>query len=477
LKSVAGSHFFPTKVASMKTILSLLFCVLLTSICIAQPQISGYDHAWSDEFTGTALDTGLWTPANTNITTNNSLQDYLPSQVTVSGGNLVITSDNVSSRGRDYRSGLVTSTALQKHGRWDIRAKLPTSKGMWPAIWLLPDTPNWPSQGEIDIMENRGDEANTTSSAFHYGTNPPFNHQFVFQEQQARHNGAMENYHNSFHKYSVEWDPSQLRFYVDDVHHYTVRDSDVGGFLSSSVGDMRLIMNTAIGGNFLDNPDSSTVWPQTFEIDYVHAYTKSAAGPTLTFENGGFETNGGSLAHWTTFGNAMTNVSSGNDFVDDGSEALKLYGQFSGSDNYSGVEQGISIQGGDEVVIKASSFISSMDSILDTDNTVFLKVDYYSENYGLFGSGEYLGTESVEIANGTSILDAWQDFELTSFAPGGAVEARVAIVFAQLNGEGGAVWVDNVSITAIPEPASAAITGMFLSMLILRRRRSTRQNS
>ena len=93
---------------------------------------SGYEFAWADEFNGSELDTSLWTAANTNVPTNNSLQDYLPEQVTVNGGNLVITSENLASRGLQYRSGLVQSNTLQKHGRWDIRAKLPTSKGMWP---------------------------------------------------------------------------------------------------------------------------------------------------------------------------------------------------------------------------------------------------------------------------------------------------------------------------------------------------------
>ena len=153
---------------------------------------------------------------------------------------------------------------------------------MWPAIWLLADAP-WPSQGEIDIMENRGNQPSLTSSAFHYGTNPPFSHDFLMKDQSASHNGSVVNYHNSFHTYSVEWDPSQIRFYVDNVHHWTVRDSDVGGFLSNDVGDMRLIINTAIGGDFLDNPDDSTSWPQKFEVDYVHAFQKTAEGPTLTF--------------------------------------------------------------------------------------------------------------------------------------------------------------------------------------------------
>ncbi len=168
-----------------------LACLIVAPRFIwAQPAArSGYEVAWYDEFGGNDLDFSKWIPGNTNQPTNNSRQDYLPEQVSVAGGNLVIKSENIGSRGLPYRSGLVMSTALQKHGRWDVRAKLPTSKGMWPAIWLLADAP-WPSQGEIDIMENRGDQPNLTSSAFHYGTNEPFDHNFVYVQQTSVHNSA-----------------------------------------------------------------------------------------------------------------------------------------------------------------------------------------------------------------------------------------------------------------------------------------------
>jgi|GEM_PF-3137262 len=185
------------------------------------PSRSGYEVNWYDEFTGAALDTSLWTAANTNSPTNNSLQDYLPEQVSVTGGNMVITSENRPSRGMQQSSGLISSNTLQKYGRWDVRAKLPTSTGMWPAIWLLADAP-WPSQGEIDIMENRGNQPTLTSSSFHFGTNPPFEHNYVIKEQTSVHDGRDVNYHDSFHTYSVEWDPNQIRFYVDDVQLRTV---------------------------------------------------------------------------------------------------------------------------------------------------------------------------------------------------------------------------------------------------------------
>ena len=460
--------------SSLAFILATCLLTLVINDATAQPDVSGYQLSWQDDFSGSSINTGLWTVANTNNTTNNSLQDYLPSQVSVENGNLVITSENVGSRGLPYRSGLVTSTAVQKHGRWDVRAKLPTSKGMWPAIWLLGDTPNWPSQGEIDIMENRGDEPEMTSSAFHWGTNPPFSHDYISNNQQAMHDGAMVNYHDSFHDYAVEWDPKQIRFYVDDVHYATIRDSDVGGFLTSDVGNMKLIINTAIGGDFLQNPDSTTVWPQRFEIDHVYAYSRLASGPTLTFENGSFEDNGGSLAHWTTFGNDIPNVGSGHEYVSGGSEALKLFGQFAGETNYSGVEQGMSVTEGDELTASAEAYVSSLDSLAGTDNELFLKIDYYRENYGLFDSADYISSDSILLADGTTTADLWQELSLNSTAPAGAVEARLALVFVQRDDAGGAVFVDKVTfsnLTAIPEPSAMAILGLAALGWLRRRKR------
>jgi beta-glucanase (GH16 family) len=422
------------------------FCLTTTSPLDAQPPVrSGYTIEWFDEFDGTSLNTNLWTASNTNVTTNNSLQDYLPGQISVGDGYMTILTESVPSRGRAYRSGLIESKSLQKYGRWDIRARLPTSQGMWPAIWLLANAP-WPSQGEIDIMENRGTQPNLTSSAFHYGINGggQFEHNFVSSEQTSVHDDTPQDYHNDFHTYSVEWDPDQVRFFVDDVHHWTVRDDDVGGFLTNNVGPMRLIINTAVGGGFLQDPEPGSTIYQEFEVDYVHVYSKSAVDKVMTFDNGDFESNGGSLAYWTKFGNSLNNVSSGNQQIADGAEALKLFGQFNGETNYSGIEQGISVSAGDDLTASADAFVASEDSIFGSGNNVFFKIDYYNKQHGLFGSSEYISSDSILLANGSTSNDQWLTKELTSVAPPGAVEARLAIVFEQKDNAGGAVFVDNV---------------------------------
>lgn len=437
------------------------------------PVVSGYDFAWGDDFSGGSLDLSKWTPANTNVPTNNSLQDYLPQQVSVSGGNLVITAENIPSRGLPYRSGLVTSTSIQKHGRWDIRAKLPQSQGMWPAIWLLSDE-QWPSGGEIDILENRGTQPNEVFTAFHYGTNPPFSHSFLDSGHQSFANGELANYHDSFHNYAVEWDEKQIRYFVDDVHRWTVRDSDVGGFLTNGVDSMRLIINTAVGGNYLANPDQTTIWPQTFEIDQVNVYTPSLAERVLGFDNGGFEDNDGSLAQWRVFGNRNNNISTGELFAAEGSDSLKLFGQFNGETNYSGIEQGISVTGGDELIASLEALISSSDSISGTGNQALLQIDYYTEQYGAFGSDQHLSSDQLVFANGSTANDAWATSLLESIVPDGAVEARFALVFQQVDDQAGAVFVDNVNFAvarSVPEPATGTLMAMAGVAGVLRRRR------
>ena len=211
---------------------------------------------------------------------------------------------------------------------------------------------------------------------------------------------------------------------------------------------MRLILNTAIGGNFLTNPNSSTVWPQEFQIDYVHAYTKSG-DRTLTIENGGFEDNGGSLAHWSKFGNVINNVSSGNQQVGSGQEALKLFGQFNGENNYSGITQGLTVTAGEELTASASAFIASNDSIAGSGNIVQLKIDYFNKQHGQFGSADFIGADEINLANGSTVNNQWFTRELISVAPAGAVEARVVIVFGQRDNAGGAVFVDDVNLSQV----------------------------
>lgn len=431
--------------------------------CAALAATPGYTPLWNDEFDGASLDQAKWTAETVQNPHNNEKQAYLPEQVSVSGGNMVITATNQPSGNKLYRSGRVHSDWTHQYGRWEVRADLPTSRGMWPAIWLLPDTTqyNWPSQGEIDIMENRGNQPRLTSSAYHYGTTNPYNHQFVFSEQTTARFGQPVNYHNGFHTYAVDWDETKIRFYVDDVNYYTVYDADVGGFIGNQTAPMQMTLNTAVGGDFLgaQQPDATTVWPQQFLIDYVRVLERN--DDPLRLRNGGFEANEGSLAGWTVFGNKtnVNNVSVHNEAVEDGVASLKLFGQSTGGANYSGVSQGISVQGGDQVTAAVDAFIRSQDSISGTGNSVELKIEFYNDFGGKYGTPAMLGEFVETIANGSTPNNVWQPHELAATAPAGAVEARVAIVFTQTGNAAGAVHLDNLKFRNLSLPDVADANG------------------
>lgn len=408
--------------------------------------------AWQDDFT--SLDESTWTLINTTKTTNNSLQAYLPELLTVENGKLVITATDEAYEELPYRSGQVISRAEQRFGRWEVRAKLPTSKGMWPAIWLLPDVKKhpWPSGGEIDIMENRGNQPLLTSSAFHYGTNPPFRHDFVFQEQQTTLDGKSVNYHDSFHTYTVDWTERYLRFYVDGVNHYTVYDQDVENFLSESTKPMQLVINNAIGGTFLPDPDATTEWPQRMEIDWVRVYELEDQPGTAEFANGGFEADGGTLSGWSLFGvnsAAIQNILSSRETVLEGKTSLKMYGGFGAAGQFSGVSQGITVSPGMAVEASASAFVRSQDSISGTGNRLLMKIEFYDAFGAKYNDG-LLGESETLLADGGTPNDTWQAHELEATAPAEAVEARLVLVFDQPSDEGGAAHVDAVSFQAVP---------------------------
>lgn len=431
--------------------------------CAAVAATPGYTPLWNDEFDGATLDQAKWTAETVQNPHNNEKQAYLPEQVSVSGGNMVITATNQPSGNKLYRSGRVHSDWTHQYGRWEVRADLPTSRGMWPAIWLLPDTTqyNWPSQGEIDIMENRGNQPRLTSSAYHYGTTNPYNHQFVFSEQTTARFGQPVNFHNGFHTYAVDWDETKIRFYVDDVNYYTVYDADVGGFIGNQTAPMQMTLNTAVGGDFLgaQQPDATTVWPQQFLIDYVRVLERN--DDPLRLRNGGFEANEGSLAGWTVFGNKtnVNNVSVHNEAVEDGVASLKLFGQSTGGANYSGVSQGISVQGGEQVTAAVDAFIRSQDSISGAGNSVQLKIEFYNDFGGKYGTPAMLGEFVETIANGSTPNNVWQPHELAATAPAGAVEARVAIVFTQTGNAAGAVHLDNLTFRNLSLPDVADANG------------------
>ncbi len=268
---------------------------------------------WNDEFNDESADIGInwaYDLGNgfyfdgdfINGWGNNELQCYTDhaSNVYLEDGSLVIRAikedASYTAEGRtDTQQCSYTSARIktkgkfaQTYGRYEIRAKLPAGIGLWPAIWMLSEDDeygSWAASGEIDIMENNGNTPETVLGTLHYGAEFPYN------------TSSGDEYHfpegtdaTDFHVYALEWEPGEIRWYVDNVltqtqnAWYTQSDPiehDLYDYPAPFNKDFHLIMNLAIGGNFLGNPAQSLIdktmsEPKKMEIDYVRIYAKDS---------------------------------------------------------------------------------------------------------------------------------------------------------------------------------------------------------
>ena len=203
---------------------------------------------------------------------NNELQYYTdrPENIVIEDGMLKITAIQESYEGSAYTSSRITTKGKyeQKYGRFEARMKLPWGQGMWPAFWMLGsniDEVSWPNCGEIDIMENRGQEPTIISGALHGPGHSGSN--FIGKNYDLVNDRVDTN----FHIYGIEWGEGYVNFYVDDVLYNQITPADVPG---EWVFDQPfyIIMNVAVGGNFVGSPNADTVFPQTMLIDYVRVY-------------------------------------------------------------------------------------------------------------------------------------------------------------------------------------------------------------
>lgn len=164
-----------------------------------------------------------------------------------------------------------------------------------------------------------------------------------------------------------------------------------------------------------------------------------------SFDDGAYHQGGGSLDAWTTFGNSINNVAVSAQAVLEGEKALKLFGQFSGQSNTSGVYQGITVRPGEWVEGSLSALTRSADSIAGTTNRAQAKIEFYSDYGAPYGSAAFLGELVETLVDGTTTEDVWHSFQMEGIAPEAAVEARLVLQFAQPDGHGGAVFVDSVT--------------------------------
>ncbi|UKM65545.1 glycoside hydrolase family 16 protein [Flavobacteriaceae bacterium GSB9] len=205
---------------------------------------------------------------------NNELQYYTDraENVLVEGGVLKIVVHKEDYEGASYTSGRILTKGLfeQQFGRIEARIKLPWGQGLWPAFWLLGsniDEVGWPFCGEIDIMENRGQEPTLINGTIH---GPGYSGANAVTKAYELEN---DRFDTGFHIFGIEWGSNYINYYVDDVLYNQITPDDLDG--ESWVFNNQpffIILNVAVGGNYVGAVGENTVFPQTMEVDYLRVY-------------------------------------------------------------------------------------------------------------------------------------------------------------------------------------------------------------
>ena len=266
---------------------------------------------WRDEFDGTGVDPAKW-----DFDIGNGFYDYKHHQWIAGWGNEelqyytrdpanVFVKDSVlhiralkeSLHGCGYTSARLKTRRRdgsplfnQKYGKFEFRARVPHGKGLWPALWLLPQDDTygtWAASGEIDVMEILGEQPDKVLSSIHFGSGFP-KRELVTHTLPIPNGGTVADWH----VYAVEWEPGEMRWSLDgvvwarqDFWWSCSKSADGQGLEATRATDLNpwpapfdqpfyLVMNVAVGGNFPGPPNAATQFPADLQVDYVRVYER-----------------------------------------------------------------------------------------------------------------------------------------------------------------------------------------------------------
>jgi beta-glucanase (GH16 family) len=277
-----GARSFSCAVAAL-----ILFAAVAYGAAKAQSAgspSSGRTLVWSDEFNGSdgsMPDPAKWVEINNGSGYGNNESEYYtrrPVNVREQNGSLVITARRESYAGRDGVARSYTSGRIESRGRFELqygrieaRIKVPKGQGIWPAFWMLGsdyDRIGWPACGEIDIMENVGFEPSMVHGSLHgpgYSGKNPLSGAYTLPNQ--------ERFSDGYHVFAIEWEPRQIRFYVDDVLYETQTPQNLpAGKHWAFDHPFYIVLNLAIGGYWPGQPNAATRFPMSMLVDYVRVY-------------------------------------------------------------------------------------------------------------------------------------------------------------------------------------------------------------
>lgn len=237
---------------------------------------------WADEFNldgppdSTRWDYDLGDGCPNNCQWGNHERQFYtkqPRNVRIEDGKLIIEAHLDSTSDTPYTSTRIVS---RNKGDWtyarvEVKAKLPSGRGTWPAIWMLSTDwkyGGWPASGEIDIMEHVGHDPGVIHGTIH---TEAYNH---VKRTQKEGTITIPDAQDQFHVYAIDWREDKIEFFVDDQLYHSVERSPGDGFEEWPFDQrFHLIMNIAMGGDWGgQNGVDDSIWPQRMEVDYVRVY-------------------------------------------------------------------------------------------------------------------------------------------------------------------------------------------------------------
>jgi beta-glucanase (GH16 family) len=241
------------------------------------PPPPGWQLVWAEEFDVPGLpDPATWV-YEVGYVRNGEEQYYTEGRsenARVENGLLVIEGRKDNWNGHAITAASITTQGQQDflYGRIEVRAKLPTGKGPWPAIWLLGTnitSVGWPTCGEVDIMENVGFQPTTIFGTVHTAA-----HNWSNGGARGGQLDVTAPW-EGFYTYAVEWFADRIDFYVDDQMYFSYVPDGVDGSWPFDQ-PVYLLLNLAIGGSWGGQQGvDDSIFPALYYVDYVRYYQRT----------------------------------------------------------------------------------------------------------------------------------------------------------------------------------------------------------
>ncbi|GAB3823229.1 carbohydrate-binding protein [Hymenobacter jeollabukensis] len=256
---------------------SLLGAGAAALLCLAAPthaQAQTYQLVWADEFNGSISPDWVFETGGGGWG-NNERQYYQRANATVTSTELQITARKQSVGGMPYTSARMKTQGTRQftYGKIEARMKLPLGQGLWPAFWMLGaniGSVGWPACGEIDVMEHINSE-NKVYGTVHWDSNG-----------HAEYGGNVITSPEAYHVYSVEWDASYIRWFVDGAKYHEILIQGGTGSTEEFQRPFFLLLNLAVAGNWPGQTVDEGKLPATMSVDYVRVYQKTSTPPSST---------------------------------------------------------------------------------------------------------------------------------------------------------------------------------------------------